>query len=510
MGWFLIILLLGIFSLTAKEPSSAKIKAVYNSLNPRSLSQHLAFYELYPQTFEGKQALQEAWKMLGVELPSNGTSSLPTLPTTLDALLSLVNRPPDQPPLSLTNEELDGIERIGSRLANRRLKGHAAKTEQEVLALPPEEIDLARGLLLSQLADLPDHFSQIRSYEASLDLMAMQILARLSPQASHKEKILAINAFIFEEMGFRFPPHSVYAKDIDLYTFLPSVLDSRQGVCLGVSILYHCLAQRLDLPLETITPPGHIYIRYRQDNEVINIETTARGIHLDSEEYLGIETRSLQERNIKDVIGMAHYNHAALYWHQKDYQKALNAYKKALPYLPEDLLLKELMAYNYLFVGEEAEGKRLLFAVKDYLPEYAIVKQNIAEDYIHGEVDAEGIKALFMQVDENRESILEKKTALEKVVEKYPKFRAGIFGLAVAWLQLHRFGEALIQLEKYHQIDPGDPSVEYYLAAIYTERLDYNKAWVHLKFAEQLVNSRQHNPKALKQLRKELSRLSPE
>ena len=74
---------------------------------------------------------------------------------------------------------------------------------------------------------------------------------------------------------FRFPPHSLYAKDIDVYTFLPSVLDSRRGVCLGVSILYLCLAQRLDLPLEAMTPPGHIYVRYGED---LNIETTARGI----------------------------------------------------------------------------------------------------------------------------------------------------------------------------------------------------------------------------------------
>lgn len=113
----------------------------------------------------------------------------------------------------------------------------------------------SRSFFKSQFG--PDRV-RIQSYEALIDLMALQILARLPKQASAEEKIIAINTFIFDEMGFRFPPHSLYAKDIDLYTFLPSVLDSRRGVCLGVSILYLCLAQRLELPLEMITPPGPV------------------------------------------------------------------------------------------------------------------------------------------------------------------------------------------------------------------------------------------------------------
>ena len=127
-------------------------------------------------------------------------------------------------------------------------------------------------------------------------------LARLPIHATDEEKIRAISHFIFHEKRFRFPPHSLYAKDIDTYTFLSSVLDSRLGVCLGVSILYLSIAERLDLPLEIITPPGHIYIRYRKGEEIQNIETTARGIHLPNRAYLGINTRKLQERNKKQVI----------------------------------------------------------------------------------------------------------------------------------------------------------------------------------------------------------------
>src|SRR4029079_11872384 len=138
-----------------------------------------------------------------------------------------------------------------------------------------------------------------KAYEAAVDLMSLQILALLQEKAKdHKELIRGINEFIFEEMRFRFPPHSLYSQSIDEYTFLPSVLESRRGVCLGVSILYLCIAQRLNLAIEMITPPGHIYVRYRNDDTIINIETTARGIHVDCEEYLSVNLCALQKRTI--------------------------------------------------------------------------------------------------------------------------------------------------------------------------------------------------------------------
>ena len=97
------------------------------------------------------------------------------------------------------------------------------------------------------------------------------------------------------------------------------MLDSRRGVCLGVSILYLCLAQRLGVELEAITPPGHIYVRHvAPDGEIVNIETTARGIDVPSEMYLGMETRKLQKRDIRQVIGLAFMNQAAVSWHRND------------------------------------------------------------------------------------------------------------------------------------------------------------------------------------------------
>lgn len=43
---------------------SSALSALYSTLDPTSVAQHFAFYELYPKTAEGKGALKHAWALL--------------------------------------------------------------------------------------------------------------------------------------------------------------------------------------------------------------------------------------------------------------------------------------------------------------------------------------------------------------------------------------------------------------------------------------------------------------
>lgn len=491
---FKFILLSSLFSFLYGED----VRALYHSLDPSCLSQTLAFYELYPQSEEAQKASERVKKLLASEELS------------MEMLFTLINRSKGFSFENISDREVEWIEELASSLPNRKLKGYQASSEKEILELPSEEIDLGKALLFSQLEGQSESLKQVRNYSALLDLMALQILTRVSLTSSSEEKIRAMNHFIFDEMHFRFPPHSIYSKEIDLYTFLPSVMDNHLGVCLGVTALYLSIAQRINLPLEIVTPPGHIYIRYSNEENVINIETTARGIHIPSEQYLGINNRSLKLRTLKEVIGLTHINQASVYLHFGHYDQAASAYEKAWPYLPGDYLLKELLGFSYIFSGKEEAGKQLLKEIVDEIPYEAVVKEKMVEDFIGGKINEEGIKAVFMQVDETKSSILEKQKTLKEIVETYPEFRSGLQQLATTWLQLNRLKEALPLLLAYHELDPKDPTIEYYLAVVYGERQDYPNCWKHLKNAESITAQRDFMPNALKELRKELMLRCPE
>ncbi len=478
--------------------SLAKLRSLYSSLDPTSVREHLAYYQLYGDSPFGQKALQEALALLSGKEAISSMHHVPLLPVEqVDSIISLVHPLLSSQSSPLTKEQIEWVQQMSARLPHNQLRGHKMVTEEEVLSLAPEEMDLARALLIA--LDDPNK----ESYEARLDLMALQILSRTSLSASPEEKIRAINRFVFEEVGFKFPPHSLYAKDVDKYTFLPSVIDSQRGICLGVSILYVCLAQRMGLSLEMVTPPGHIYVRYCEEGQTINIETTARGIHLDTEYYLGIDTRALEERNLKEMVGLAFFNQAALYWQEEEHEKALEAYYRAEKYLPQDILVQEFLAYQLLFLGKEEEGRSRLEAIVDQIPESNVTKNMVIEDYLEGKTDAEGIRVLFLHVDETRDSILEKKKKIESALDRYPTFRAGLFHLAIAWLQLHREREATEMLLRYHALDPNHPVVEYFLAQLFLQRLHYPAAWAHYCSCKEITAKKNHFPKALRDLDRE-------
>lgn len=143
----------------------------------------------------------------------------------------------------------------------------------------------------------------------------------------------------------------------------------------------------------------------------------------------------------------------------------------------------------------------MLQKLKDYTFDWAVSAETIPSDYLSGKIDIDGIKAVFLHVDENRQSILEKQKQLSLILKKYPLFRAGLMQLAVTYLQLGRYAEAEGILEKYHQMDPNNSVVEYYLSAIAAERFDYNRAWKYLQQTEAILSSRDHKSPALRSLR---------
>jgi len=478
------------------------IQSIYKSLDPKSLSQLLAFYELYPETKEGKDALNLAFSLL-YSKEKNSKNFAPAVPLDFLFFISMINHE-EIKKISFTEKEYSFIEKASTSLHNRKLKGHKVEKLDDLNALEPNEIDLARALFLLEMGE--EDLKTVKFYEASLDIMALQIALTIAPNATVQEKINAINDFIFFQMQFRFPPHSLYAKEVDRYSFLPSVMEKRQGVCLGVSVLYLCLAQRLDLPLQAVTPPGHIFVRGfdKKANRWINIETTMRGVDVPEDEYLSLEYPSLQTRNNREVLGLVFINQAAALWQNDKHEEAIVFYKKALQYLPDDPLVLELLGYNYLFTKKNKEA---ITTLKKALSLNEDKKNSIIEDLLAKKTNAEGIKTIFMSVNNTRESILEKQTKLKKIIKKFPSFRAGIFQLATTYLQLGRTKEAHNWLNKLLIIEKEEPTVNYYQTLVSLERYDFATAWKCYFQLEKILKEKKIELKKLRFLKQKLKKV---
>jgi regulator of sirC expression with transglutaminase-like and TPR domain len=481
-------------SITNKE----KIDTLYHKIDPYSISKQLAFYELYPDTDIGKKALRRALDLVNIHRPLSDQidCKVKIPPFNPNLIVSLSSQLPKKGIENISTEELLTIQKMASHLHNRKLKGFSVQNLHEAEKIETDQIDLTRFLLLELVEDP----KQRLFYEATVDLMALEILAHLPKGATLEEKMEKISTYVFHEMEYRFPPQSIWVEEIDSYTLLPTILDSRFGVCLGVSTLYLALAQRLDLPLVPITPPGHIFVRFEHKDTVINIETTARGIHLPDSHYLSIQTKSLKRRSIREVIGLNFMNQGALYWQQNNHEKAVQAYTIAQKYMGEDPLLLRFKGLQHLFLGQKEVAFEIFEKIRNVTLDGSTYPDTQIDDLILNHADAEGLKLLYDKGGTNRSDVEKQIKILEKKLESFPKFRDGLFHLAGAWLTLNRTKEAYEVLLKYHQIDQTNPVVEYYLAALALERLMINEGKIHLKKSEELLKQQNYSPHVLKDL----------
>jgi tetratricopeptide (TPR) repeat protein len=472
-----------------------RLQALYESLSPRSMGEQAAFAELFGEHPLGQKASHRVWHLLA---GADAGDPPPVWPEW--QVQRLVNRfvfPSSETPPVLAAEHQFLLGKLSEPLGNRKLKGAQARTEQEVLALRAEEIDLARGLLLAQGLSM----EQIEAYERCLDLMALQVRARLPEQPSELDKLQALSTFIFVDQRFRFPPKSRMNIQIDQWTMLSEVLDSRRGVCLGVSQLYLCLAQRLDLPLEIITPPGHIYVRWAADGQHWNIETTAHGIHLPTHHYLGLTTKSLRPRDLKEVIGMSLYNAAAVPLHQGECEKAVALYRQAERYLGDEYDLQHAMGMALFGANRVEEAFAVLRPLRGQTKPEQVIPSHLIDEILDGDVEPDLLRDSLKIHRPVREELLAQQHRLEKALTRCPRFFHGYQELAHVFLQLNRLQEAMEVLERAYTKGAREPYILYLLTELALARFDLPGASQYFQDLERVMVAADHQPPLLRELR---------
>nr|WP_192940632.1 transglutaminase family protein [Candidatus Chlamydia corallus] len=358
---------------------------------------------------------------------------------------------------------------------------------RESMEIDPEK-DLARALVL---LEFPGDLGKSRAnyYSNCLDILALRIHAErqryldASPCVPgtpkfHKATIEAINTILFYEEAVRYPSKKEMFSDE--FSFLSSVTDRKFGVCLGVSSLYFSLSQRLDLPLEVVTPPGHIYLRYRGGE--VNIETTAGGRHLSTESYCDcLALEDLQVRTPKEMIGLTFMNQGSFALQKKKYKEAEEAYKKAQEYL-QDAELQELLGFVQILGGKEKEGRSL---IKN--SHRATQKGSVAYDYLKGRINMPTLALLFCYPGSNYEEVASYGEELKKAMKSSMVCCEGQRRLASVALHLGKMAEGVSLLEVCAEDIPDDFSLHLRLCKILCDRHDYRKALKYFLIAERLM-----------------------
>ena len=238
---------------------------------------------------------------------------------------------------------------------------------------------------------------------------------------------------------------------------LESVLARRKGNCLGLSLLYLALADRLGIPFRGVYVPSHCFVRYEGNGVRVNVEFAEGGASWEDDRYrrefrIPPGRPYLQSLAPTEVLGVFLKTLGAGYSRKGREEDALRLYDEAgrlYPGLP-DVHYNAGVSLQKLGRLDEAAGKyrRAL----DLDPEMAAARDNF------------GI--LLTRQGRYGEAIEEARRA----VELEPRNASARGNLAAAYCGCGRLDEGIREYRTAVEIDPGNRRLRSGLERAYFSR----------------------------------------
>ena len=202
---------------------------------------------------------------------------------------------------------------------------------QQVVSGPDEAIELAEAALLIATHVYPD--LDVAHYLARIEELAQTLKSRIQPDSGPSQRILALNEYLFAELGFA-------ANKEDYYdprnSCLNEVLDRRVGIPITLSLLYMEVGGRIGLPLRGVSFPGHFLVKCALPDGTVMLDPYSGGISIgvsdlqkrlgearDGEVSSAIVAGMLVAAGKKEIILRLLRNLKAIYLRSQKFDRAL-------------------------------------------------------------------------------------------------------------------------------------------------------------------------------------------
>ena len=157
-----------------------------------------------------------------------------------------------------------------------------ARTAQEwrrIAGMRDEDVSLAEGALWIAASEYPG--LAIDDYLACLHDMAAKLRGRLRADIATADKLMALNRYLFDELGFS-------GNSDDFYdprnSFLNEVIERRVGIPITLGVVYIEIGRRIGLGLHGVSFPGHFLVKCALRDGIVVLDPYSRGVSLDADE----------------------------------------------------------------------------------------------------------------------------------------------------------------------------------------------------------------------------------
>ncbi|MFC1634295.1 tetratricopeptide repeat protein [Planctomycetota bacterium] len=353
-------------------------------------------------------------------------------------------------------------------LANAYKSGLYAKSIEQVLRLRDDDVDLATAALI-----VSENWSDMvygRRYLARLDDMALEIRDRLKRQKLKADfrAIPVMNEYLFNELDFSSiseatNPHSL---------FLHTVMDTKRGYCLSLSILYLSVAERVGLPMYGVVVPGHFFVRYDDGKRQFNIETTSNGGSANDDHYIkkfkvpkGNNHIYMKNLNKIQTLGCFFNNLGNSYSDIGDTESALLAFERAVTINPTLSESRANLGNIYLKKNLVTKAIREYQSALNINPHDAKTHNNLGNAYMQRETFNYAVYEYTRSIDLD------------------PDFLDAYKNLAMVYTKQKRYGQAIAKLKIALNLEPDNAGCLSQLGDVYSQMGDYEQAIAQFKKA---------------------------
>lgn len=224
-------------------------------------------------------------------------------------------------------------------------EARAAEQWRRIARMRDEDVSLAEGALWIAAAEYPDLV--VDDYLARLHDMAARLRGRLRADVATAEKLLALNHYLFDELGFSGNAEDYYDPR---NSFLNEVLERRLGIPITLGVLYIEIGRRIGLGLHGVSFPGHFLVKCALRDGVVVLDPYSGGVSLgvdDLQQRLraagsaedvdeAILAQLLGAAPNKEVLARMLRNLKGIYAGQDDWLRALSASERLIALMPDD------------------------------------------------------------------------------------------------------------------------------------------------------------------------------
>lgn len=224
------------------------------------------------------------------------------------------------------------------------LEPTAALRWQRIVAAPDDEIDLVEAALVIAAGEY--HDLDIDAYVERLDAMAATLKRRLRPDISTTDSIIALNHYLFGELGFAGNAAEYYDPR---NSFLNDVLDRKLGIPITLSVVYIEIGRRTGLPLHGVSFPANFLVKCVLRDGAILLDPYAKGASLGLDDLRqrlqtlrrGIEFEPAAVKTMlaaaskREILVRMLRNLKGIYLHQGELGKALAAVDRIIALAPK-------------------------------------------------------------------------------------------------------------------------------------------------------------------------------